>query len=108
MIKEKSITTTQVTLVIVDHNKEPGQYSTGVDFFIEKKENNEWKQLKWKKNSPGFTGAIIAPLEKAKTFELETDWKQYDGSLSKGEYRICKEIINYPQKKKIYAEFVIK
>ena len=99
-IKEGSVTSTSVIIIITDTNKEP--YGYGEWFKIEKKVNNEWIDLEPIDIYYTFN-AIGWLVGKDGTIEEKEDWKDLYGELEEGEYRIVKEVNG----SYIYAEFSI-
>lgn len=102
-IKEGTLTKTSATVIIEDKNKEKYNYSSW--FRIDKKENQEWKEVKVIDEEYAFTDIAYLPDEDGKV-QINTNWKNLYGELEKGEYRLVKEVYdngnNY-----IYVEFTI-
>lgn len=89
VIKEGTLTKTSATIIITDTNE--NAYSYGRSFIIEKKENNNWKELDTIGYDYAFTTEVLSPGVDGK-LELKTDWLDMYGELEKGEYRIVKDI----------------
>ncbi len=102
-IKEGTLTKTSATVVIEDKNDEKYNYSSW--FRIDKKENQEWKEVKAINEEYAFTDLAYIPDEDGR-IEMNTDWGNLYGELETGEYRLVKEVYDNG-KKYIYAEFTI-
>ena len=108
-VKEGTVTKNGAVFLITDENEVPWIYGMSVRFSIEKKENNQWTQLNYLSDSEGWEEKLLFPLKGKKTYEWEINWKNYYGTLKRGEYRIKKDISNYEHGEKyLYAEFEIK
>jgi len=99
-IKEDTLTNDGVTVIITDLTGYDNTY--GEWFRIDKKENGNWKELKPIIDNYAFN-LVGYYVNSDNKLELEHDWKWLYGSLSKGKYRIVKEVNN----KYIAAEFEI-
>lgn len=95
-IKNNTLSNKGVTIIITDQNN--NNYNT--KYRIDKLINNKWYELKSKKNT---CEEIVYTLDENNTLELKLDWKDKYGILSKGKYRIVKEVNN----DFISVEFVI-
>ena len=91
VIKEGTLTSTGATVIIRDSN-EAGTYTYGDSFRIDKKENENWKEVKTKNDDYAFN-AIGYIIDKNGELELECNWAYMYGSLEKGEYRLVKYAI---------------
>ncbi len=85
-IKEGSLTTTEATIIITDNSNRKNIY--GNWFKIQKKENNNWIDLK-PKNDMLFT-SIGYTVDENNKLELKINWELSYGELENGEYRILK------------------
>ncbi len=90
-INKSSLTSTRVTIIIEDINKE--KYVYGEEFFIEKKENGNWVRLKSNNDNYGFNemGYLVNDDNK---LEMIQDWSKIYGPLDKGEYRLVKNVFD--------------
>jgi hypothetical protein len=101
-IKEGSLTQTKAIVIIEDLNV--NKYVYGQEFFIEKKENDNWIRL-----SPvgdyGFNeiGYLIG---EDNTLEMVQDWSKVYGVLEKGKYRLVKNVFDNGYKY-FFVEFKI-
>lgn len=86
-IKDNTLSNRGATIIITDQNK--NNYNT--KYRIDKLINNKWYELKTKKNT---CEEIVYTLDENNTLELKLDWKEKYGNLSKGTYRIVKEVNN--------------
>jgi len=79
----------------------------GEDFRIDKEENGEWKEAKVI-NDNYVVNAVGWIIKENGKFQDKIDWLNLYGKLSKGKYRLVKEVYSYGNKKEIFAEFTIK
>lgn len=100
-IKENTLSMDGATIVITDLSNMNNTY--GEWFRIDKKEKGNWKNLKPIIDNYAFN-LIGYHVDSNNKLELEHDWHWLYGSLSKGKYRIVKEVNN----KYIAIEFDIK
>lgn len=98
-IKEGTLTKTSATVFIEDTNDSP--YSYGEWYRIDKKENDDWKELDTINSVP----EIALPMLEYGHIERNIDWTETYGPLSKGEYRIVKRPVGVDNE--IYVEFTI-
>ena len=90
-IKEGSLTETKAVVIIEDLNK--NKYVYGEEFFLEKKENDNWIRLTPNNYDYGFNeiGYVINEDNK---LELIQDWSKIYGVLGKGKYRLVKNVFD--------------
>lgn len=111
-VKEDTITSKSATFTLKSHKKDSLPYIYGEDYYIEKKENDDWSTLvpiieDFGFNDIGFT--LFGGDER----EIEVVWEWLYGDLPIGEYRIVKSIfldsdIDTVGQNYIEAEFIIK
>lgn len=102
-IQEGSLTKTGATIVITDTNESP--YTYGEWFRIDKKQGEEWKELKPITDQYAFN-EIAWIVGKDGTVKDTVDWSDLYGTLEKGEYRLVKEVYD-TEKFYIWTEFSI-
>ena len=100
-IKEGTLTKTSATIQITDNNEEP--YSYGEWYRIDKKENEQWKELDTIDNQT--VPEISLPMLEYGKVERNLEWSDVYGELEQGEYRIVKRPVG--ENSEIYVEFTI-
>ena len=106
-IKLGTLTKTGATVIITDTNKH--KYDYGEEFRIDVKENNSWKELE-RADGVAFN-AIAYLVNENNKLELKQNWDRLYGELSKGEYRLVKNVCISDfckDKKEFSVEFIIK
>lgn len=86
-IEKDTLTRTSATIIISDYGKETNVY--GEFYRIDKKENDEWKEVKKAHTNYGFNEMAYFVDEDGK-LEFKCDWEYMYGKLDKGEYRLVK------------------
>jgi len=105
-IKKGTLTKTGATVIITDINEI--KYDYGTSFRIDVKNNNSWQELE--KIGDAYFNMIAYSVDKNNKLELKQDWSNIYGKLSKGEYRIVKDVCvneGCTEKKEFSAQFVI-
>ena len=99
-IKEGTLTNKSATLVLTNNSDKNFQY--GNTYEIEIKKDGEWHKINVELNfdMPAF------PLSSKESKEIELNWENEYGKLSKGTYRIIKGI-NYEYEEGKYKSFNI-
>lgn len=100
-IKENTLSTDGVTIVITDLSNKNNTY--GEWFRIDKRIDGNWKKVKPIIDNYAFN-LIGYEVDSNNKLEIVHNWKWLYGSLNKGKYRLVKEINN----KYIAVEFEIK
>lgn len=103
-IKENTLTSDGLTLIITDENRLVEGYD--VAFKIEKKEFENWEELKPITNDIVWTTKKYV-LDENNQVEIKQNWKHIYGSLSKGEYKLIKYITINKEQYSISLEFEI-
>lgn len=88
-IKDGTLTSKGATLVIVDTSN--NKHLFGSWYRIDKKENDEWRELNTIIRDYAFTSIGYSVDDNGK-LELEVDWEWLYGELSDGEYRLVKKV----------------
>lgn len=88
-IKEGTLTEKGATVIIKDTNGK-GTYVYGIDFRIDKKENDNWVKPKETGNNCGFT-LMAYYVDDDGFLEFNQDWECMYGKLEKGTYRLVKD-----------------
>lgn len=90
-IMEDTLTPTSAKVIIKDTNKE--KYVYGEEFFLEKKENGIWVRLTPIVDNYGFNdlGYLVGDSNK---LGMVQDWTNIYGALSKGKYRLVKNVFD--------------
>lgn len=88
-IKEGTLSTSKATIIFT--NKTEKEVVFGEYFHLEKKIDEEWKELPTIIENYGFDD-IAYPLNEKKSRELVIDWEWLYGTLNEGEYRIVKDV----------------
>jgi len=105
-IKKGTLSNTGATVIITDINEI--KYDYGTSFRIDVKKNDSWEEVE--KIGDAYFNMIAYSVDKNNKLELKQDWSRIYGELSKGEYRIVKDIcINEgcTEKKEFSTQFVI-
>ena len=84
-IVDGTLTKTSAKIRITDYSH---KYSYGADYYIEKKNNNDWKKLEL--NDKMIVNSIAYGPDINGILEFNINWKRHYGELSKGRYRIIK------------------
>ena len=111
-VKTETITEKGATFIMKNNSQE--EYDYGADWYIEYKNNGNWKELETITGEPlvwNAIGYVIKPYEEK---EITIDWSYGYGQLKEGTYRLRKQISKSEDKPitnyktiKIYAEFEI-
>ncbi len=97
-VKEGSLTRSSATIVITDTGKNKTIF--GEDYVIERKVFNHWQKLN---NEGGWINLVGHSVDERNHLEMYINWENTYGKLSKGRYRLMKEVNN----QYIAVEFVI-
>ncbi len=84
-----TVTRESVEILITDYNED--SYGWGVEFKIQKKVNEEWKNLEYTSDNL-YWNAIAYSLNKDKQFTQKLDIESYYGKLENGTYRVVKPV----------------
>ena len=112
-IKEGTLTNTNATIIIDDNS--PTKIVYGSDFYIEKYNgiNNTWESVATTGENYGFD-AMAYYVDNNGKLEMKQDWTHIYGSLSKGIYRLVKNVyfesdlpVNGDDKFFVWVEFEI-
>lgn len=106
-IKKGTLTKTGATIIIVDINET--KYEYGTSFRIDIKKNDTWEEVK--KIGDAYFNMMAYSVDKNNKLELKHDWSNIYGKLSKGEYRIVKDVCvnkDCTEKKEFSTEFIVK
>lgn len=88
-IQLDTVTKSGLTIIVTDNNKE--SYVWGEEYEIQENVNGEWKTLSSKISSYiDYSDAI--GLDENNQFEQKINWTNIYGKLSKGVYRIVKDV----------------
>lgn len=90
----KSDTVSPTGLTVTFENNTDKQCIYGEDYLLEKKKDGEWFQVPVKLESYGFND-IGFDLDPSSVSEWTVDWEWLYGSLTSGEYRIVKDILDF-------------
>ena len=92
-VKEKTLTSTSATIIIVDKNLKPFIYEEWFKI-EEEKSNGEWKELECIQNEGivRYFNSIGYIVNKDKKIEIKQDWSNIYGELKKGKYRLVKKV----------------
>lgn len=85
----ETITNTSVEILITDNNVD--QYGWGVEFRVQKKNNDNWEELKYISEDLGWI-EIAYELDENKQLTEKLNIEKYYGKLSSGIYRIVKPV----------------
>lgn len=88
-IKDGTLTSRRATLVIVDTSN--NKHLFGSWYRIDKKENDEWRELDTIIRDYAFTSIGYSVDDNGK-LELEVDWEWLYGELGDGEYCLVKKV----------------
>lgn len=88
-IKEGTLTKTGATVIITDTSNADHTY--GLEYRIDKMENNEWIPLKMKPEKYGWK-LIGYHVDENNQLEMEHDWDFLYGELEEGHYRLVKNM----------------
>jgi len=88
-IIKDTITNKSLEMLITDNNKDP--YGWGVEFRVQEKINEEWKDLKYISDDLSWID-IAYELNKDNQLTQKLDIEKYYGKLSSGIYRIVKPV----------------
>ena len=89
-VDKNSISNTGVTIIITDNNEE--NLPWGEDYKIQKKENEDWVELKPKNEL--ITSAVSHWKDENNQYKQQINWDYYYGKLEDGQYRIVKMKFN--------------
>lgn len=103
-IKEDTLTSEGLTLIITDENRLVEGYD--IAFKIEKKEFENWEELKPITNDIVWTTERYV-LNENNQVEIKQNWKHIYGSLSRGKYKLIKYITINKEQYSISLEFEI-
>lgn len=110
-IEIKDLTKTSMKIII--HDKNPNRIVYGSEFYIEKYANHSWESIPLTGENYGFN-AMAYYVDENGILELTQDWTHMYGPLSKGTYRIVKNVffesdvpVNGEDKFYIWQEFEI-
>lgn len=78
---------------------------TGYDFALDFFDNGEWNSVKFKENT--YFNEVALIIRNGTEYVENIDLERYFDGLSKGRYRISKEIIIGTEQRVIRAEFAI-
>lgn len=101
----KSGTLTEKGATIVINNGSKITYTFGPEYFIEKKENGIWNEIKLEE--PLSWDTVIYTLKPNEKQEINIDFTNGYEKLSNGKYRIGKKVFNKNINMDIYCEFEI-
>lgn len=88
-IKDGTLTKTGATVIITDTSNLDHTY--GVEYRLEKFENNEWIKLKMKPETYAWT-LVGYFVDENNELEMEHDWDYLYGELESGHYRLVKNL----------------
>lgn len=97
-IKEGTLTNKSATLLLTNNSDNNIQY--GTPYEIEIKKDGEWHKI----NVELYFNLSLFQLSANESKEIDLDWENGYGKLSKGTYRIIKEI-DYEYKEEKYETF---
>lgn len=102
IIEKGTLTKTSAQIIIRgrEHN-----ISCGSFYYIDRKENGEWKRANIIESVPFNLLAQLADKNGELTEKI--DWSKSYGELKNGEYRIVKSVSTPEGEKTVYAEFTI-
>lgn len=105
-IKKGTLTKTGAIVIITDINEK--KYDYGISFRIDVKNHDSWEEVK--KIGDAYFNMIAYSVDKNNKLELKQDWSNIYGRLSKGEYRIVKDVcvnVGCTEKKEFSTQFII-
>ena len=88
-VLKDTISNKSVTIRITDNNEDT--YGWGVEFRVQEKVNEEWKDLEYLSNNLSWI-EIAYELGEDKQLDLKLDIEEYYGELPSGTYRIVKPV----------------
>ena len=88
-VENTTISPESVSIIITDNNKE--HYAWGVEFRIQEKVNDEWKDLKYISDNLSWID-IAYELNENNQLKQKLDVEKYYGKLNSGIYRIVKPV----------------
>lgn len=88
-VLEDTITNKTAEILITDNNEE--QYGWGVEFRIQQKVNEEWKELDYISNDLSWI-EIAYLLDENNQLKMKVNFEKYYGTLESGTYRIVKPV----------------
>ena len=111
-VKLNTITNKGATFILKNHTDD--EYWYGQEYYIEKKENGKWNEVKTLTGEPLVWNSIAYTLKANEEKELYIDWSTSYGELESGEYKLIKNTfrekdrpIDESKKLNLYAEFKI-
>lgn len=87
-LKDDTLTSTSTTIIISDTNQN-NEYS--MEFSIYKKELNKWVLMNQKKKEVEWETRLFF-VDNEGNLELDQNWQDIYGELSKGEYKLVKYV----------------
>ena len=90
-ILSNTISNSSVEILITDNNVDP--YGWGVEFRVQEKVNNEWKDLSYITDDLSWID-IAYTLNEDNQLTQKLDIEKYYGKLNSGVYRIVKPVYN--------------
>ena len=103
VLKSGTLTNTNATFIIENNSEDT--YTYGPDYYIEKYENNTWKEIKL--DTPLTWNSIIIALKPNEKKEINIDFTFGYGKLNNGKYRLVKKVSKNDITMYINAEFII-
>ena len=88
-LKENSLTKTGAIFTL--KNDTDKEYWYGPDYYIEYRDNGDWKELDTITGEPLVWNSIAYVLKPGEEKELNIDWSYGYGELKNGEYRLVKK-----------------
>ena len=88
-VLEDTITNESLEILITDNNED--YYGWGVDFKIQKKVDEEWKDLKFKSDDLAWISIAYVPNEDNQ-IKQKINIEEYYGKLKRGTYRVVKSV----------------
>ena len=104
IIDDDSLTNEQMSLSIEDKTGKGYAYKLG--FTLEKKTLFGWKAIEKTSNAYIFEDTLFYPNEEGK-LSMNQDWSIIYGTLTKGKYRLGKEVIKNNSSRTKYIEFKV-
>ena len=103
VLKSGTLTNERATFIIENNSEDT--YTYGPDYYIEKYENNTWKEIKL--DTPLTWNSIIITLKPNEKKEINIDFTFGYGKLNNGKYRLVKKVFKNDITMYINAEFII-
>lgn len=103
VLKSGTLTNERATFIIENNSEDT--YTYGPDYYIEKYENNTWKEIKL--DTPLTWNSIIITLKPNEKKEINIDFTFGYGKLNNGKYRLVKKVSKNDITMYINAEFII-